>query len=296
MPARERPLRFGGGGELIGVLTEPARRDESLPGVVFINAGMIHRVGPNRLYVNLARHMADGGFVSTRFDLSGIGDSQHRQDGLPADESAVQETSAVMTALEHHVGLKTFVLVGLCSGAVTAFRTAVRDKRVVGMMLVNPQGFDHDPNWNGHVLSEGQARRYLRRALFSPDSWWRALSGRIDYRRLVRVVAGRFVGSPVAKAAAASVAEQLAGQFRLLAARDTSSLVVCSEDDVSVDYMRTILGADISRGYETGELILKMFPRSDHSMTLGASQRALFEAVDAWSAVLWRTHCAGRHK
>ena len=292
MDVRETPLRFGRGGELVGILTEPEHPNRSLPAFIFINAGMIHRVGPNRLYVNLARHLARAGFVCARFDLSGIGDSQHRSDSLPADESAVQETCVVMTALERHLGVTSFVLVGLCSGAVTAFRAAVRDQRVAGAVLLNPQGFDHDPRWNAHVLDQGQARRYVRRAIFSPQSWIRALTGQIDYRRAVRVLFSRVSRPSDAVSAATSVGQQLAGQFRGLAARRTRSLVICSEGDVSIDYMRTILGSDVSRGYEDEALTLKMFPRSDHSMTFGASQRALYAAVDAWTQVLRRTHNA----
>lgn len=287
--ARERALRFGGRGELVGILTEPAVSPATpRPGVIFINAGMVHRVGPNRLYVNLARHLAGRGFLSVRFDLSGIGDSPHRADGLPADESAVQETRAVMAALETAFGVRRFVLAGLCSGAVTAFRSALGDPRVAGAVLLNPQGFHHDPGWNARVQTISESRRYLRRALLSPGSWRRALRGRVDYRRFLRVAASRLWPSSGTRSAATSVADALAGQFGALAARRASLLVVCSEGDVSVEYMRAILGGEVNRGVETEHLVLKVFPRSDHSLTLGASQRALFDLVDRWAADHWR--------
>ncbi|HEY5972738.1 MAG TPA: hypothetical protein VIT22_12400, partial [Pseudoxanthomonas sp.] len=44
--------------------------------VVLLNAGLIHRVGPFRLYVRLARELAESGFDVLRFDLPGIGDGQ----------------------------------------------------------------------------------------------------------------------------------------------------------------------------------------------------------------------------
>jgi hypothetical protein len=50
---------------LVGVLTKADEEsDTSRPTVVFLNAGMVHRVGPNRLHVRLARGRAPrGGWV-----------------------------------------------------------------------------------------------------------------------------------------------------------------------------------------------------------------------------------------
>jgi hypothetical protein len=64
------------GGSLVGILSRPpAGVDPAMPGVLLLNAGRIHRVGPNRLYVAIARRLAAMGFAVCRFDLSGIGDS-----------------------------------------------------------------------------------------------------------------------------------------------------------------------------------------------------------------------------
>ena len=60
----EEPIYFGAGGRLTGILTQPrSLRDESraLPRFVFLNAGLLHRVGPNRLYTFLARELASRG-------------------------------------------------------------------------------------------------------------------------------------------------------------------------------------------------------------------------------------------
>jgi pimeloyl-ACP methyl ester carboxylesterase len=282
MPS-ESAVRFGAHGELVGVFTAAAGVSGGKPAVVFINAGMVHRVGPNRLYVNLARRLALQGFPSVRFDLSGIGDSQNRRDRLPADESAVHETCEVMTALQRVHGIDAFILAGLCSGAVTAFRAAVRDDRVVGGVLLNPQGFHHDPAWNAYVEARVEARRYVRSAAFTAEKWSRALTGRIDYRRLFRVLRDRvFRGSE--RGAVSPIAADLAEKLRMLGARGVRMLVACSEGDSSVEYMSAILGRDLAAGYASAFLAVKLFSHSDHSLTLTSSQRALFETVDDWAA------------
>ena len=59
----EEPLQFGEGGRLFGILTLPGmppRRAQELPVFVFLNAGLLHRVGPHRLHVRLAGSAKDG--------------------------------------------------------------------------------------------------------------------------------------------------------------------------------------------------------------------------------------------
>jgi len=73
----ERVLRFGDSDNLIGIHTSSAASSKR-PGIVLVNSGVVHRAGPNRLYVNIARQLAAVGYPVLRFDLSGIGDSSPR--------------------------------------------------------------------------------------------------------------------------------------------------------------------------------------------------------------------------
>ena len=77
----ERPLYFGERSNLLGVLTAPAAPHPGSPAVILLNAGLLHRVGPNRLHVDVARRLAEAGFTSLRFDMSGVGDSELPGDG-----------------------------------------------------------------------------------------------------------------------------------------------------------------------------------------------------------------------
>jgi alpha/beta superfamily hydrolase len=77
----EEAVHFGSLGSLIGIVTSAARRNnEDKPGVVLLNPGIVHRVGPGRIYVKIARALAEQGFTVLRFDFSGIGDSSVRLD------------------------------------------------------------------------------------------------------------------------------------------------------------------------------------------------------------------------
>ena len=59
---------------VFGILTQPEAAQHSVC-VLMLNAGMLHRVGPYRLYVNLAKQLAHRGFYSSRIDQNGKGDT-----------------------------------------------------------------------------------------------------------------------------------------------------------------------------------------------------------------------------
>jgi pimeloyl-ACP methyl ester carboxylesterase len=123
---------------LVGIFTKPEESSNCVrPALVFLNAGLLHRIGPNRLYVRMAREMAAHGFSSLRFDLSGIGDSPPRTDGLPLRNAVLCDVLEALDFLSQKRALSSFILIGLCSGADLAFQVALADKRVVGAILID---------------------------------------------------------------------------------------------------------------------------------------------------------------
>ena len=65
------------GEELVGVLTLP--EEPVHIGVVVIVGGPQYRVGSHRQFVLLARHLAEQGIPTLRFDCRGMGDSSGDQ-------------------------------------------------------------------------------------------------------------------------------------------------------------------------------------------------------------------------
>ncbi len=284
---KEHAFIVGATQPLVGVLTEPPRRDREAAAprhaAIFLNAGVIHRVGPSRLYVHLARGFAAMGCLSIRFDHSGIGDSPVRRDGLPFEESSIAEVREVMDWLQQTRRVQRFILVGLCSGAVTSFDAAVVDERVDGIVMINPQGFDQSAEWNAYVLNRSQAKRYWTRSLFSLESWKNAFTGRVDYRRLATVLWSQMASGRSSQAAVASVATRVASDLGALARRGVQSLLVCSEGDEGIEYMNVIVGEDVRRLPSTTRLAVQILPGADHSLTLLDSQRRVVEGVCRWA-------------
>jgi pimeloyl-ACP methyl ester carboxylesterase len=176
----ERVFRFGPDEGLLGVLTEPATEQANADAlaVVWLNAGLLHHVGPFGWYVTLARRLAGHGFVNFRFDLSGIGDSPARNDGGDALACATRDVTEALDVLGARRAVRRFVLVGLCSGAILAQHVAALDERVAGAVLLD--GYGH--RTPGYYL-----RHYAARAL-RWRSWLTA------GRRLARAATGRGAG------------------------------------------------------------------------------------------------------
>jgi len=119
-------------------LAKAPQSAELLPTFVFMNAGLLHRVGPRRLHVDLARRLAHLGFPSLRVDLSGIGDSPV-QPGVSSSDQLAADFREIAALLETQVGPRPLVLGGLCAGADNAiFMTNQNETPVVGMILLDP--------------------------------------------------------------------------------------------------------------------------------------------------------------
>ena len=94
----ELACQFGEHRRLAGRLTEPPA-PEPRTACVLVNAGLVPKLGPFRLYVELARRHAQDGVVTLRFDLGGIGDSQPGLPGLPLRERGVLGGRALLDAV-----------------------------------------------------------------------------------------------------------------------------------------------------------------------------------------------------
>jgi alpha-beta hydrolase superfamily lysophospholipase len=189
---RESAVSFGG---LTGVLVQPASASVN-PAVVLLNSGGYHHVGPHRLYVPLARQWAALGFSVLRLDLSGLGDSESRDD-VPMNEpyppSALQDIRDAIAYTRDRVSCDNVILAGMCSGAYHAVHAA--DPAICGVIAVNPPLFHRagdpivaDPYYN----NDAETRR-VARALFSAAKWRRLISGRVDLRYTFKVVSRRAV-------------------------------------------------------------------------------------------------------
>ena len=286
---KEEAFLFGNLGSLVGIVTDPTEGAgaENAPAVILLNSGLVHRVGPNRLYVKMARDLASAGFSVLRFDLSGIGDSNVRSDNLPFQEGAVKDTQEAMNFMASVRGIDRFILMGICSGAAVSYFASHADSRVVGAILVNGRDYLHNGSHElGLYLRRRTLSRHYRRiarsSLFSGKKWLRALTGRLDYRKVVRMIRGVRKKHSAPEKHWSSEVEVAAANLHRLIQGGTRLLVIHSGADEGLDYLHVILGDKVPQWSQSGDLRLEIIEDANHTFTDLWSQEHLAQLVRTW--------------
>ncbi|MGY0778028.1 serine aminopeptidase domain-containing protein [Azospirillum argentinense] len=290
--AVERPLRFGPGAGLFGILCEPVAAAAERPAVLLLNSGATPHSGTGRMSVRLARRLAARGIASLRLDLGGLGDSASkpgRRDGLIYCQDMVEDAQAGLDALEA-AGHAAAVAVGLCAGAAVALHVALADPRTIGLVLVNPGRF---------VLGDGvtqeeaigsavkPAAAYLPR-LTEPAVWRailrqdrkasrvaRGLSERAARR--LRIGAGRLRAGLTGRGYAR---DDVLHAFQALTDRGVRTLMVHSAGDVTLGELEAQAGADGGRLRRMGGLWMERLAGADHSLMERAARERFASLLD----------------
>ena len=167
----ETPVFLGPDQRMLGILSDPdsISNEGKNPIVLLLNAGLVHRVGPNRLNVNIARTLAAKDFTSIRFDMSGIGDSHRSTVERSYVDQSIADVVEAMDSLELETGVDEFVVVGLCTGAYNALEAASADPRVRGCILIDGYAYPTARFTITHqtkrILQLWRWKRYLMRRL-----------------------------------------------------------------------------------------------------------------------------------
>jgi dienelactone hydrolase len=280
---RERPLVFGQDKGLVGIVTEPTREKASnRPACILVNAGLIHRVGPNRLYVNLARQLADAGLVVLRFDLSGRGDSAVRKDAVSFTHSSVEEIRAAMDVLQASRKCERFFVAGICSGAINALHAAIADSRVAGGVMIDGPAYP----------TTGYYLRYYGRRLLSAESWRNTLAGRNVFGRVLRKVV---VPGPGADDAAGDAFEgdaslpsktQATELLSGVISRGGKLLFIFSGSWTTYNHRNQFRSAFPSL-MRTGAVDVEYFPDADHTFTGLHNQRRVIATIVRFVEARW---------
>jgi len=141
-PHPEQVVGFAIEGKRVwGTLLVPEDLDPSRPVIIMNSMAYDPRAAVSRFYVKLARRLGRHGWASLRFDPRGVGDSggelsldTRRQIYLAIQRGLfVPDASAAIDFVQQELGARSFILAGLCGGAITAIFQAARDTRVAGL-------------------------------------------------------------------------------------------------------------------------------------------------------------------
>jgi pimeloyl-ACP methyl ester carboxylesterase len=263
------------------------------PVLVWLNAGAIDHSGPNRLYTRLARRFAAHGVTSVRLDLPGLGDSPAPDggDGRLYTRASIPDVARILDSLEAALGVRRFVLAGLCAGAYAAWHAGRRDPRVVGEILINPQTFHFEEGDSleiGARVTFREAQHYRER-IFRVDAWKKLLGGGVDLRYVAKVALRRardLAGTRVERLLLrfgrgdARTLDLMAG-FSDTEARGAIVLLVFSATDPGLDYLRSHLGPDLALLGPHRHTRVQVVDGADHTFTPLWSQEVLADLLEA---------------
>ena len=279
----ERIMSYGKRTRLVGMLSHAQPSDARTGShplcVILLNAGVVRKVGPGRLNVELARRISRSGLDTFRFDFAGVGDSPERTDGKGLAEGVITDVQETMDHLERTLGYRRFVVMGLCSGADNGMRAAEQDDRIVGVAMFDPT-IDRTPRWYWEAIKvrlrslEGlktiitPRNKFLRRLLGLSGKAREAGDGAGEQPELYQVT----------YADRASITQCL----NTLMARDVKLFVTFTGSwDFIYNYESQFL--DVYRSVPFADrLNLSFRPQADHSFLDARHRNTLFNDLADW--------------
>lgn len=282
---RESSVWVQVGDELrFGLLAEPVRDEASVGparialGAMFINAGAVRRIGPNRLWVETARRWAARGVPTLRLDLGGIGDSdgdgsQYREVGrfYDLDRPGADLRAGVDVLRARGIGPR-IVLVGLCAGGYHAGHGAISDERVTAAIMLNPGALV----WRPDILRQRDAGK-LRR-LLQPVWWSRLARGKVRRERIAAVLGAAI--RPRVAASPSRAALTPAAVFDALRDRGVNVDLAFSRDEaVEAELERAGVLDQLARRWPN--VVRHRLPGRDHTLRPLVAQAGAHAVLDA---------------
>lgn len=277
----ERALLIPCAGEhLVGVLAMPDTPADTA--VLVIVGGPQYRAGSHRQFVQLARHLAQGGYPVVRFDVRGMGDSEGATRGF---EALSDDIGAAIDALRREVpGLRRVVLWGLCDGASAAllYLDERRDPLVQGLVLLNP--------WvrSEQTLARAHVKHYYLNRLRQGEFWRKLLRGGVAGQAMKDLL-GNLRAARGSGCAATAAAESAALPFQERLLRGAESFagpmlwVLSGQDYTAKEFVELVAAQERWQAVMgRGEAQRVDMATADHTFSAGADERALVNITASW--------------
>ncbi len=294
------------GFRLFGVLDLPTARKKET-GVIFLNAGIKNRVGPHRLYVKMARRFVEMGYPVLRFDAHGLGDSEGGGDeneileeffGAVEQGKFVGDTESAMAWMECEVGIRRFVLTGLCGGAITGLLAGASERRVSGLLgigipvIINGSGIDAAAYMPQEELASIR-QMYLGR-VSRLGAWVRFFTLRSNYRILFKsLFGGKFFGRELGRGGWTAKYPECCGDntnplfapalHRMLEDGKRVLLIFGGSDRLYFEFREKYLRrhTEMLKIFEE-RFLLKIVEEANHLFTFRQWQESLFASAASW--------------
>jgi len=258
-------------GVLFGMVTPPASGPLGTA-VVFLPGGGVMPWVIRSFPVALSRRAAALGYHGMRFEYGGVGESTWPSGrNFHLTHPAVDEVRAVVAWLEEE-GIRRYVLVAFCFGAVTALAAAKDLPGLAGAALISAPSHHDSPS---RIAADLNAWDYLRRALrlrvikrlFQRDAW------RL-YRRLL---AAKLQRRRAPDRAESWGRKAILEPLRALAAREIPVVLLYGDEDGDFKHLQTA-DPELTAGGVMG-VEVQLLPGRIHPFDSLDGQEALLDAV-----------------
>ena len=285
----EQPILLRNDPLLFGIATQPTKGEVRRRGVILLNSGGDHHVGPRRMHVWLARRWARRGYVVMRMDISGLGDSaaqpgEQRNELFPA--AAVDDIRVAVNHMVERFALHDVTLVGMCSGASHAVRAGMEGVPVDRVLAINPLVFFWE---NGLDVKDIQPWEVVHKPaaymgqVFSLKAWRRLLFGDVSIWRVIQIYLNRPIMAlqavlrKFARVLHIRLKNDLGKELKDLKRRGVRVVFVFSRGDAGMRLLEIQSGlssAELEKRYR-----IRTIDGADHEFTRSKARAALEQAL-----------------
>jgi len=172
--------------KLFAILTQPKHLDPNRPVVILLNSGAVHHVGPNRVYTQIARTIAETGLRCVRLDIEGLGDSfkpDKAKENHPFQPNTQSNLDGAISYFKNRGLAQEFIIGGICSGAHAAFHGALQisSPAIREIMLINPLVFYWEDSMSLDIPGDiqiAQDSKYYSNSVRDPKKWMKIFTGK----------------------------------------------------------------------------------------------------------------------
>jgi aspartate racemase len=293
---KEHIFQIGPKPALFGILSTPNNDDwKNRPTILLVNSGSTHHMGPHRLYVLLARNLAQAGFSCLRMDFRGLGDSfidDTSKENQPYMATTNEDIMAAFKALKHEYKAKSFVVIGLCSGGYAAFHAGLElsNEPIVECLLINPSFTKiEDVMPNRHYRHWGH---YIR-SIHKWEQWAKLIQGSVEPKKIkeifqaiveriqlifylkTRAIQKKYQSSDQSL----NDIDNLGSDLHKLADMERHLTCVCSSNDSSYQFLITHAKSSVKKMIAKQKLSIELIENADHTFSSQTSQHEFIERV-----------------
>lgn len=293
----ERADHIGPAPALLSLLSAPADeavRQQGHMGILMLNAGAIRLLGPNGMYVPLARTWASQGHTVLRVDIGGLGDSPPyagSPDNVVYSPNALSDVRRAIAHLQAQPGVRQVVILGLCSGAYHAFKSAAHGLPVDAVVMINPLTFfwKEGMSLDQHTRTDARVMEDIarhRQVLWRPATWLKLIKGGISPARLIQIGqetlkwAGNKAYLAGARLLRLRIKDDLASELTRIALRGIPMYFVFSDTDPGLAMLHALGGQAVARLQRQRALDISLIELADHTFTNQTPRTMLMQRLD----------------